>query len=116
MYNRYIGNTGRYYRVEDDAPGPVPSTARRPAQAAPAQPPGHGSRGVQPRHPEAKPTVPKLSELTSGLKGLVDGLLPDGVELGDVVLILILLLLYLEKEDEEILVILSALVFMGFRP
>ena len=43
-----------------------------------------------------------------------DGLnLPGKLETGDLILILILLLVWLEKEDEEILILLSALVVMS---
>ena len=45
----------------------------------------------------------------------LSGILPVGMDIGDLLLILVLLLLYLEKEDEEILIILSVLIFMGFK-
>ena len=110
MYNRYIGNTGRYYRVDEDTP-PEPASRRPSAPPpGPGRPPAHGGHA-----PEGKPAAQKLGEMARSLKEVVGGLLPEGMELGDVVLLLILLLLYLEKEDEEILIILSALVFMGFR-
>ena len=39
--------------------------------------------------------------------------LPGKLETGDLILFLILLLVWLEKEDEEILILLSALVVMS---
>ncbi len=39
--------------------------------------------------------------------------LPGKLDTGDLILILILLLVWLEKEDEEILILLSALVVMS---
>jgi len=39
--------------------------------------------------------------------------LPGKLETGDLILILILLLVWLEKEDEEILILLSALIVMS---
>ena len=39
--------------------------------------------------------------------------LPGKLETGDLILILILFLIWLEKEDEEILILLSALVVMS---
>ncbi len=108
MYNRYIGNTGKFYRVDDDAPmrdppQPPPALDRPvPHRAPPPPPPGPGSIFSQP-------------ELLGGIKGFLGGLLPEGMELGDLLLILVLLLLYIEKEDEEILIILSVLLFMGFK-
>lgn len=39
--------------------------------------------------------------------------LPGGLETGDLLLILILFLIWLEKEDEEILILLSALLVMS---
>jgi hypothetical protein len=44
--------------------------------------------------------------------GLLSGL-PGRLETGDLILFLILLLVWLEKEDEEILILLSALIVMS---
>ncbi len=50
----------------------------------------------------------------AGLKGILNGLLGNRVDTGDLLLYLVLLLLYLEKEDEELLITLAALVVLSF--
>jgi hypothetical protein len=103
MYNRYIGNTGKFYRV--DEPGD-----KRPSSSSFA--PHINPQPVINASPITKSLLPH--GLTDGLKGMLKGILPGKMELSDLLLILILLLLYLEKEDEEILIILAALIFFGF--
>jgi hypothetical protein len=107
MYNRYVGNTGKFYRV--DEPGD-----QRPA--GPSISPNTGRSPVY--NPASLLTAQSGSllphGLTEGLKGMLKGFLPAKMEVGDLLLILVLLLLYLEKEDEEILIILAALIFFGF--
>jgi hypothetical protein len=108
MYNRYIGNTGKFYRVEEPEdkippkPVPVPDPDSRSAAKA--------SNPI----PKPKGLFSGSRSLSDGLKGLLKGILPDKVDIGDLLLILILLLLYIEKKDEDILIILGALVLMGF--
>lgn len=108
MYNRYIGNTGKYYRVEEpgDKIPPKPVSVPDPDYHTTAKAP----------NPISKPKgfFPNSRGLSDGLRGLLKGILPDKVDIGDLLLILILLLLYIEKEDEDILIILGALVLMGF--
>lgn len=108
MYNRYIGNTGKYYRVEEPGdqkltrPSSAPISIPEPDSIAPAKKPGPQN------------ILPLPHGLSDGLKGLLKGILPDKIDIGDLLLILILLLLYIEKEDEDILIILGALILMGF--
>jgi hypothetical protein len=108
LYNRYLEQYGsstknRPVSVQDrTAPPPPPAPVQGIKQAAPAFT-GH-AQGLASLFP---------SSLT-GIKGLLQGFLGDKMDISDLLLILILLLLYLEKEDEEILITLSALVFMGF--
>lgn len=105
MYNRYIGNTGKFYRVDDEAL-PLHDARQYPHSAAEKLPAKSNAPGSnQPPH----------SDIIGALKGVLGNFLPEGMDIGDVLLILILLLLYLEKEDEEILIILSVLLFMGFK-
>ncbi|MDR2615731.1 MAG: hypothetical protein LBC28_04035 [Oscillospiraceae bacterium] len=77
--NRYIGNTGRVYRV-DDLPEPSPTAVHERAPAARVSP--------------AYTSVPSL---------------PFGLEPGDIALLLLFFLLYIESGDEEFLIILVAL-------
>ena len=109
VFNRYIGNTGKYYRIDDenhtnnDSPRdrgePISPTAISPASM-------HKSAIHRP--------APRNNPVES-LKRILGGVMPKGTDVGDLLLILILLLLYLEKEDEEILIILSVLIFNGFK-
>ena len=59
--------------------------------------------------PEGGETPPALPPRPAGL---LSGL-PGKLETGDLILFLILLLVWLEKEDEEILILLSALIVMS---
>ncbi|MDR2665302.1 MAG: hypothetical protein LBC21_03360 [Oscillospiraceae bacterium] len=88
MYNRYIGNTGKYYRVEEAEPQPQ---RRAPTVKRPGGDPG---AGAAPR-------------------GLLESILPFGLklEMGDIVLLLLFFLLYAETKDEEFLMILAFLAF-----
>ena len=116
VYNRYIGNTGKFYRIDDD------ELPHRDARHYPPQTPQQQTdtrsysfpqHTTQPQSPF--PFSISQQEIIGSLKGLLSNFLPDGMDIGDLLLILILLLLYLEKEDEEILIILSVLIFMGFK-
>lgn len=114
MYNRYIGNTGKFYRVNDDE---LP--VRDDHQFTPQPAPIHAAEQPPQNTPHIRSAVSAHSysppDLTVSLKKLLSGILPVGMDIGDLLLILVLLLLYLEKEDEEILIILSVLIFMGFK-
>lgn len=108
MYNRYIGNTGKYYRVEE----PGDKTPPRPVYAPE---PDFRSAAKTPNPIQSpKGFLPNTRNFSDGLKGLLKGILPDKVDIGDLLLFLILLLLYIEKEDEDILILLGALVLLGF--
>lgn len=109
MYNRYIGNTGKVYRIADDEP-PNKDTEHLPADTIIEHVKSNKCRNDSPF-----PFTESPNELAGNLKNMIGGFLPKGMELGDLLLILVLLLLYLEKEDEEILIILSVLIFMGFK-
>ncbi len=113
MYNRYIGNTGKFYRVDDD------ELLQHDTRQSPQEQPTAFTPVQQPRPQHRQQNMQRLpfaqKELLGSIKGLLGNFLPDGMDLGDLLLILVLLLLYLEKEDEEILIILSVLIFMGFK-
>ena len=78
-----------------------------------------GGGEERPGRPEPRP-VRRLenrkspAESAAGLKGILNGLLGNRVDTGDLLLYLVLLLLYLEKEDEELLITLAALVVLSF--
>ena len=108
MYNRYVGNTGKFYRVDE------------PGENSIIKPPPAPYIEAKPRSDAAASSFLSLKNilphgLSGGLKGMLNGILPEKMDVGDLLLILILLLLYLEKEDEEILIILGALIFLGFK-
>ena len=65
------------------------------------------NRFLQARAAPQGPGLPPPPPRPGGLN------LPGKLETGDLILILILLLVWLEKEDEEILILLSALIVMS---
>ena len=98
MYNRYIGNTGRRYRVpeaSDRAPGGGATSAgaahRQERQRAP-EPRGSAAFGV--------------TNLAGSLRSLIPPL-PFGMDTGDLLLLLLLFFLYTESGDEDFLIILA---------
>ncbi len=113
MYNRYIGNTGKFYRVDDSQLNEIDSSH---------------FPSISPEHKEPQNEVPQKTSFhnytapakfpqsnpISNLKSILGRFIPKGMDMGDLLLILVLLLLYLEKEDEEILIILSVLIFSSF--
>lgn len=106
MFNRYIGNSGRMYKVED---------MQQPRSSfASAQDPY--SRHIRPERPPAHTRQSgglfSLSGLADQLRQSFGQLLPQGMELGDILLIVILFLLYLESKDEELLITLAAFIVL----
>ena len=116
MYNRYIGNTGKFYRVDDSS---LPEIDARhypePRQENDMPQPNTFHTVTPPRVSNSLPNAFPRKELVGSLRGILGSLIPDGMDIGDLLLILVLLLLYLEKEDEEILIILSVLILSGFK-
>jgi len=53
-------------------------------------------------------------QMSSGIEGLLRGILPASMDTADLILLLILLLLYLDSKDEEFLIILAAVAFSMF--
>ena len=99
-YNRYIGNSGKFVRVEEE---PRPAPRQAPDRPAPRR---------EPAAPAPKRSAPRQGGQSSPA-ALLRGLLPAGTDPGDLLLFVLLLLLYLEKEDEEYLIALFALLAMG---
>lgn len=140
MYNRYIGNTGKYYRVEDaddiskalesePAPEPeIPPTQpemakgdsergeRSDLEEPPSPPPRQESSKMSDR--KKKPSIEpgKIAELPGSLRGLIKKYIPEGLDLGDILLVLVLLFLFLENDDDEMLIVLIILIFMWVKP
>lgn len=117
MYNRYIGNTGVFTRVDDVPPRASAPPRRSPAGAAPrprAEIPPEAYNGPEakvPFSPEIKNKSPLLGIFGGGgLNGLFDHL-PFGLDTGDILLFLLLLFFYLESKDDEFLIILGIMAF-----
>ena len=97
MYQRYIANPDGTFRktVVDEPPRPMPPPPPEPVCAPPP-----------PRPPEPGCPPKPLS---------LRGLLPETLDVGDLLLALILLLLYLDSEDEDpksLLIILAVCFFL----
>jgi hypothetical protein len=137
VYNRYIGNTGRYIRVEDSPPQRGPGPVRRPG---PPNIPGPGNvRGGPPAHqsPPVSRNIKKSPQFgpLGGLKGLLGGLggsgggglglggglknmlghLPFGLDVGDLLLLGLLLLFFVDSHDEEFLIILAFFAYSIYK-
>ncbi|MDR1589664.1 MAG: hypothetical protein LBS51_05670 [Oscillospiraceae bacterium] len=104
MYNKYIGNTGKYIRVDDAPPCAEPADAgvcqsARLAGSAPAVPLPTPAAGLGPLH------------------GLLKSFMPagSGLDVGDIILLLLLFLLYIDSGDDEFLVLLGCMVFAMFK-
>jgi len=115
VYNRYIGNTGKVYRI-DDSSLPEIDARHYPAPPEPDIPPSAPIHSTPRRNQSSAMPFPfPGKELADSLRGILGSFMPDGMDISDLLLILVLLLLYLEKEDEEILIILSVLILSGFK-
>lgn len=121
MYNRYIGNTGKYYRVED-----VSDYGHRPVHDPP---PDRGkdrdSDRARDRDREKpggdgkwnpKSFAKSFPDFSENLRHTIKDKMPAGIDIGDILLILVLLFLFLEGEDDEMLIILVILIIMWVGP
>lgn len=109
MYNRYIGNTGKYYQVHEAHDRLQPE--KRP-EKQPYKQPHHEPQPV----PEQ--TVKPPFAKKGGLENILKSLLPNGVggiDTGDILLLLILFLLWRESEDEDFLIILIVIGISIFK-
>ncbi len=138
MYNKYIGNTGKFIRVEDHPRVTAQNTGRPAAKPPPSLNPAHGQ--AEPQHPPApQPQQSKgiknkplfgglgggLSNLFGGSGGGFGGLsnsfkgmfdhLPFGLDFGDILLFLLLLFFFLESGDEEFIIILAVIAYNVFK-
>ena len=96
MYNRYIGNTGRRFRVDDS---PAAENAKNTEYAA----------GQETGAKAGAARAESFSDRSAATgRGPLSALLPQGTDMGDLLLLVLLLLLYNESGDEEFLLILAA--------
>jgi len=128
MYNRYIGNTGKFYRVEEehdllpDIPV-IPQEPQTPPPVSAWRPPA-GADIPMPRQELPPPPVEEKSKfdlgamfnVPSSLRGTLKDRLPEAIDFGDILLVLVLLYLFLEGEEDEMLIILGVLIFMWVWP
>ena len=106
MYNRYIGNTGKVYRV------PEPSDKARNRASHRHEPP----RAEMPDNLQARGRRKFLPSLFGGGGGkLFETNLPFGLELSDLVILALLFFLFIESGDEEFLIILGFLAYSIFK-
>ena len=98
MINRYYGNSGKVVRVSEACPhhSPVHSPPRRGAE----KPPVHGGGN---------------SAGLTGLKNLLGGILPGGIDMGDAFVLLLLLLLYIDSRDPDFIIMLIVLGYDVFK-
>ena len=102
MYNRYVPKNGSYQRTSE------PDIAEQPVQRQ--------TTGRQAPSRQASPvqSAGAVQNKSFGLGGLLKGLNLRDMDTGDLLLILILLLLFLEGEDDEVLIVLAIVLFLGF--
>ena len=118
MYNRYMGNTGKFVRVEEagDLRPDVPVIPQE-AQAPPPSPAWRVPLGEEKPPPlltseKAKFDLGAVGKVPEGLRGALKDRLPEVIDLGDILLVLVLLYLFLEGEEDEMLIVLGVLIFM----
>lgn len=136
MYNRYIGNTGKYYRVEDiddisKASEPVYTVPEPPAPHVEEEPlpinpdseehmketaPSHSSNKDEKKKRKISFEPEKIEQIPGNLRGLIKNHLPESIDLGDILLVLVLLFLFIENDDDEVLLVLIILIFMWVKP
>ncbi len=141
MYNKYIGNTGKFVRVEDHARVNAHNAERSLAKPPPAEHsmpehsmPQHSiqQQSEPPRPPERAKNKSILGGLGGGLGNLFGGLggglggltggfkgmfdhMPFGLDLGDIILLLLLLFFFIESGDEEFIIILGVIAYSIFK-
>jgi len=112
MYNRYIGNTGKVYRVNEPSDRARTDRGRNnvvelyPKEASPRDKRGEALHD----HSRKKPSL-----FGSGNFKFLDSGLPFGLELSDLVILALLFFLFLESGDEEFLIILGFLAYSIYK-
>jgi hypothetical protein len=107
MYNRYIGNTGKVYRV-NESPG---RTRNNVVELYPKE-----SLPRDRSDPESHNNIRKKPSLLGlgNLKFLESGL-PFGLDLSDLIILGLLFFLFIESGDEEFLIILGFLAYSIYK-
>lgn len=100
MYNRYNAATGSVRRVYETQPQQSPQQAPPPPRPIPAPGPGF-----------MRPPSP-LHGLSGELGRLLQRLSPLSLETDDLLLMLVLYLMYRESRDDELLLIMAAMLFL----
>lgn len=117
IYNQYApASAGGYVRTGSV---PAPSFVRRRENSERPQPQAHQEHKKSPeRHePSIKKDSPKKKGFPDSFlipKG-ISGILPKGMDWGDIMLLALFLLLYLESGDEDFLIILIVVAFSIFK-
>ena len=106
MYNRYIGNTGKVYRVSEPSDKARDKTPARRSEQSRAPPPDNF---------QARGRRKLLPSLFGGGGKLLETNLPFGLELSDLIILALLLFLFIESGDEEFLIILGFLAYSIFK-
>ena len=130
IYNRYVGNSGRFTRV-NDGPGTPGASSFGPRPGQPYQSPPHSeppNTGPPPGSPQGfgpppdpppfqgpPPNTKPPGKFLGGLGEMLNGILPFGLEVGDLMLLLLLLFLYTQSHDEEFLIILVVLGYTLYK-
>ena len=139
MYNKYIGNTGRFVRVEDQPWVNTHSAGRSAALLPPPditgpQNPLETKAAAPPNRTDVTDVKSKspiggrggglislfgglgggLGGLTSSFKGMFDHM-PFGLDFGDILLFLLLFFFFIESGDEEFIIILGIIAYSMFK-
>ncbi len=136
MYNKYIGNTGKFVRVEDQPRVNTRSAGRSaaispPTDIAESQNPIENETVAPPHRTDVKSKSlfgglgsglsslfggrgGGLGGLTSSVKGMFDHM-PFGLDFGDILLFLLLFFFFIESGDEEFIIILGIIVYSMFK-
>jgi hypothetical protein len=106
LFNKYIGNTGSFVRVDEPPQTPEPRRPPKPASEPVAEafapaPPDEAPRGTHP------PRRGVLSAIFGERFAL-----PFGLDASDVILMLLFLYLYAQSGDEEFLFLLAAVAII----
>ena len=107
MYNRYQGNSGRVIKVEEPD-----EQIKRGNESSPAPVNAKTSAPVFSKTEKRPKSILGKFGLESGFGGLLKKLDPSHFEFEDILLLLVLYLLYRESGDQELLIMLGAMLLL----